>query len=150
MAENIKKETFLYIIKTRKGGYYTGITNDINRRLNEHINNRGSKYLKANGFDRVVHVEMFSDKGTAMKQENRIKKLSRTNKENLFDDNEYFLVTKKHLNLIKKSILEDNNICISHKMLLEYVRAFVIYNTNVFSGLGLYKKERKYGWMIVK
>jgi putative endonuclease len=77
---------YLYIIKCVDGSLYTGITIDVARRLDEHSGvslNKGAKYTRGKGpFDLVYKAE-FESKSLAAKEEYRIKKLSKTEKEKL-------------------------------------------------------------------
>ena len=78
---NKKQSWFVYIIQCSDNSYYTGITTDIDRRLNEHNTGKGAKYTK--GRLPVVLEESleFPDMTSASKEEYRIKQLSRHNKE---------------------------------------------------------------------
>jgi|SaaInlV_165m_DNA_1040744.scaffolds.fasta_scaffold13144_4 putative endonuclease len=78
---NKKQSWFVYIIQCSDNSYYTGITTDIDRRLNEHNTGKGAKYTK--GRLPVVLEESleFPDMTSASKEEYRIKQLSRNNKE---------------------------------------------------------------------
>jgi len=76
---------YLYIIETENGKLYTGITTDVERRFNEHLNEpKGAKYLKANPPKRIVHTEEFENRSLASKREYEVKKMTRVQKELLF------------------------------------------------------------------
>ncbi|MBU1216605.1 GIY-YIG nuclease family protein [bacterium] len=63
---------------------YTGITQDINKRLLEHNGSpKGAKYTRARRPVTLVYRENCEDKSTALKREHAIKKLTRTQKETL-------------------------------------------------------------------
>ncbi len=63
---------YLYILENDKGGYYTGTTNDIKRRLEEH--NRGKSIAtKKRGPWQLVYTEIFQTRSEAMKREYYIK-----------------------------------------------------------------------------
>ena len=66
---------FVYIIETVDGTYYTGMTNDLVRRLSEHISNsaRSASYLRMHKPAYVVYITECETRGEAMKHENRIK-----------------------------------------------------------------------------
>ena len=78
---------YLYMIKTTRGGLYTGITNNIERRWNEHKSGRGAKYLKMNGFDKPVYLRKFKNKSEAMRKEVFIKRQSKVYKDELITSN---------------------------------------------------------------
>lgn len=68
----------LYIISTHYGTFYTGITNSIVRRWNEHQKGK-SKYLSVFKPKEVVHQEWFSDRSEAARKERYIKDLGARN-----------------------------------------------------------------------
>lgn len=74
---------FLYIIRTSNQSLYTGITTDVVRRLQQHQNGRGAKYLKGRKDIYVVYQIKVGDRSTALKLEYRIKQLSKLKKEQL-------------------------------------------------------------------
>ncbi len=67
---------FVYIIETEDGTYYTGMTNDVARRFQEHLagNSRGASYLKMHKPKYVVYLEERTTRGDAMSLENRLKR----------------------------------------------------------------------------
>jgi putative endonuclease len=72
---------FVYIVKCRNKSLYTGITNDIDRRLKAHNSGRGGSYTKAFGPVRLVWKERKKNKSYALKREIQIKNLKRAEKE---------------------------------------------------------------------
>lgn len=74
---------YLYIIKCRDGALYTGISTDIDRRLAEHRGrgDTGSKYLKGKAPLTLLFQERIGSRSLALKVENRVKKLSKAEKE---------------------------------------------------------------------
>ncbi|MEF9920959.1 MAG: GIY-YIG nuclease family protein [Erysipelotrichaceae bacterium] len=74
---------YVYIIECVDGTFYTGWTSDINKRYQMHINGKGAKYTKAHKPKRLVYVETFKDKGSALKREYEIKQLSKAAKKEL-------------------------------------------------------------------
>ncbi len=95
---------FVYILRTYNNKFYTGHTSCLDRRETEHRRNwHGAKYIKDSGEDfKIVHVEKFPDRASAMKREKQIKGWSRAKKQALIDND--FLKLKK---LAKKSGLVD-------------------------------------------
>lgn len=75
---------FVYILLCADGTFYTGITSDIARRLDEHNHSdKGAKYTKNRRPVTLVYSESCPDKSEALKREIKIKKLSRIQKEML-------------------------------------------------------------------
>jgi putative endonuclease len=74
----------LYILKCSDGSYYTGVTNNIERRLNEHENGDDPKSYTFNKRPvKLVFTEEFSDPHVAFAKEKQIKGWSRKKKEAL-------------------------------------------------------------------
>ena len=75
----------LYILKCSDGTYYTGITTDIERRISEHNGHapKGAKYTSARRPVELVYRTVFSTRSEALKEEIRIKKLTRAEKQTL-------------------------------------------------------------------
>ncbi len=65
---------------------YTGITTDVERRLQEHKDGIGSNYTKARKAKKMVYTETASNRSEASKREAVIKKLSREAKLRLIRD----------------------------------------------------------------
>ncbi|MDD2482781.1 MAG: GIY-YIG nuclease family protein [Candidatus Shapirobacteria bacterium] len=77
---------FVYIIKCKDKTLYTGITTNLDRRINEHNNLKsGAKYTKVRRPVKLVYSKTFVDRSEASKEEARIKKLSRLEKLNLIN-----------------------------------------------------------------
>ncbi|MDE3042520.1 MAG: GIY-YIG nuclease family protein [Nitrospirota bacterium] len=70
----------VYILECSDNSLYTGITNDMERRLKEHRTGRGAKYTKRRGPLRVRYTEYQANKSTALKREAAIKSLDRVEK----------------------------------------------------------------------
>ena len=72
---------YVYILECSDETLYTGFTNDIEKRIQEHNNSRaGAKYTRARRPVKLVYVEICSTSSIALKREAEIKKLSRANK----------------------------------------------------------------------
>lgn len=67
---------FVYIIETEDGTYYTGMTNDIARRMGEHLSNtsRSATYLRAHKPKYVVYTCECETRSDAVSLEIRLKK----------------------------------------------------------------------------
>ena len=71
---------YVYILLCNDGTLYTGITNDIKKRMLTHEKGKGAKYTKGRGPFKLVYENTFDTQSMAMKEENRIKKLSKVQK----------------------------------------------------------------------
>ena len=79
---------YLYILLTVNNTLYCGITNDLVKRYNAHLNKKGAKYTISNPPQKIVYIDEFEDKSSAMKEEYRIKKtLKRAEKLDLIEKN---------------------------------------------------------------
>ncbi len=75
---------FVYILECSDNTYYTGVTNDIGRRLLEHNKSKlGSKYTRARRPVVLKYRKKFMNRSNAQKEESRIKKLSRIEKKKI-------------------------------------------------------------------
>jgi putative endonuclease len=74
----------LYILRCADGSLYTGITTDVARRVAEHNeSDKGAKYTKSRRPVVLVYCRDALNKSEAFREEYRIKKLSRRQKEGL-------------------------------------------------------------------
>lgn len=67
------KTYYVYIMTNRSGTLYTGVTNDLERRVYEHKCGIGSKFAARYKTDRLVHFEQFPDVRDAIAREKQIK-----------------------------------------------------------------------------
>ncbi len=75
---------WIYIIEASAASLYTGITTDVERRFEEHLNcQKGAKYFNGRTPVRVVYREDGHTRSSASRREMEIKKLSRHDKQNL-------------------------------------------------------------------
>jgi putative endonuclease len=80
----------VYIILCSDASLYTGITNDIERRWQQHATQRGARYFRGRVPLELVYLESGHTRSSASRQEAAIKKLTRAGKERLIrsDSNE--------------------------------------------------------------
>lgn len=78
---------YTYIVECSDGTFYTGWTNDLDRRIAAHNSGKGAKYTKTRRPVTLVYYEMFEAKEEAMRREYEIKQYSRRQKEKLIDGN---------------------------------------------------------------
>lgn len=70
----------VYILKCKDKSLYTGITNDIQKRLADHRAGRGSKYVRSRLPVVIVYEENIRTKSKALRREMEIKRLTRQQK----------------------------------------------------------------------
>ena len=73
----------VYLLRCRDGSLYTGITNDLSKRLKTHAAGKASRYTRSRLPVRLAYTEPQRSKSLALKREAAIKKLSRRQKEGL-------------------------------------------------------------------
>ena len=74
---------FVYILRCGDGTLYTGVTDDVQRRLAAHRAGKGAKYTRGRGPPELVYTQEQPDKSAALRREFQIKKLTRPQKERL-------------------------------------------------------------------
>jgi len=79
---------YVYIVTCKDKTLYTGITNNLNERIDAHNAGEGAKYTRGRRPVRLLHKEMFRSRGKALKREYEIKQLTKSRKEEL--------ISKKH------------------------------------------------------
>ena len=77
---------WVYMMQSNNGrALYTGVTNDLTRRVCEHKEGKGSVFTAKYKCHKLVYFEEFGIVEQALEREKYIKKLSRANKENLIE-----------------------------------------------------------------
>jgi len=71
---------WVYILKCSDGSLYTGCTSDLPRRLRAHLSGRASKYTRSRLPVTLRHAERANDRGSALRREAQIKRLTRNEK----------------------------------------------------------------------
>ena len=83
----LTKTYYVYILASgRNGTLYTGVTNDLIRRVGEHKQKIGSSFTKRYGVDRLVWFEAGNSIEGAILREKQIKRWNRAWKIALFRD----------------------------------------------------------------
>jgi putative endonuclease len=70
----------VYMLECADTSLYTGITVDLERRLEEHSKGKGAKYTKHRGPFTVVFTELHETRSQALKREAAIKAMTRDEK----------------------------------------------------------------------
>lgn len=73
----------LYIVECRDGSLYTGITNDLARRLQQHNDGEASRYTRSRRPVVLRYQEPCADRSAALVRELAVRLLSRREKEGL-------------------------------------------------------------------
>lgn len=76
----------VYIIETTSGKLYTGITNHLDQRFNDHQSGKkGAKFFRISKPKSIVFREKHPNRSEASKRESAIKKMSRAEKLELIE-----------------------------------------------------------------
>ena len=78
-----KPRWLVYLLRCRDGSLYTGITNDLPKRLKVHAAGKASRYTRSRLPVTLAYTEPQPSKSRALKREAAIKKLSRRQKDDL-------------------------------------------------------------------
>lgn len=70
----------MYVLRCRDSSFYTGMTNDVSRRLSEHRAGRGGRYTRAHLPVELIGVWEYSDRSEAMHAEASFKRLRHSEK----------------------------------------------------------------------
>ena len=76
----MEKSWKVYMLRCGDGSLYTGITTDVEARLEVHRSGKGAKYTRGRGPLELVHTEQCASKSEALKREMAIKALTREEK----------------------------------------------------------------------
>lgn len=77
---------YLYILRLDDGSLYTGITKNVERRVEQHRNGDGSKYVRGKLPLELVYTEKHEIRSEALKREHKIKSLQKPQKEELVSE----------------------------------------------------------------
>ena len=78
-----KRRWLVYLLRCRDGSLYTGITNDLPKRLKAHAAGKASRYTRSRLPIQLAYTEPQRSHSLALKREAAIKKLSRRQKDDL-------------------------------------------------------------------
>jgi putative endonuclease len=76
---------YVYILECSNNALYTGITNNIKRRLREHNSGKGGRYTRARQPVRLIYTETYNKKSEALRREIQLKGWTRKKKEALIE-----------------------------------------------------------------
>ena len=78
--KTIEATWYLYILRCGDGTLYTGITTDVEKRLEMHRSGKGAKYTRGKAPLELVYREQCGGHSEALKREAAVKKLTRQQK----------------------------------------------------------------------
>lgn len=81
------KKYYTYVLLTENNTLYCGYTDDVEKRFEDHKCGKGAKYTRANKPVKIVYTACFDTKSEAMKEEHRIKNLTREEKIKFLKEN---------------------------------------------------------------
>lgn len=79
----VENSWYLYILRCKDNTLYTGITTDVEKRLEAHRSGKGAKYTRGRTPLELVYREICESHSDALKRELEIKSLTRREKEKL-------------------------------------------------------------------
>ncbi|QDI91576.1 methyltransferase domain-containing protein [Salicibibacter halophilus] len=77
---------YVYMLECRDGSYYTGYAREPHARLEKHNEGTGAKYTRGRGPFTLIHLQAFPSKKEAMREEWRIKQLTKAEKKQLINE----------------------------------------------------------------
>ena len=80
--------SYVYILRCGDGSFYTGWTNDLEKRTAAHNDGRGARYTQSRRPVKLIYSEKVSSKNEALRREREIKKMTRAAKQNLLEGTE--------------------------------------------------------------
>jgi putative endonuclease len=75
-----ENDAFVYLVRCSDGSLYCGWTVDVDRRLKAHNSGKASRYTSMRLPVRLAYVRQMPDRSAAMREEARIKRLTRSEK----------------------------------------------------------------------
>ena len=97
---------WMYILECSDGSYYTGSTNDLERRLAQHLAGEGANHTKKRLPVKLVYFEAFDRIDEAFYREKQVQGWSRKKKEALINSQHYQL---PKLSMAYKDLKKDGN-----------------------------------------
>ena len=71
---------YTYLLLTEDNTLYCGYTDDVEKRFQKHLEGKGAKYTRIHKPVKIVYTKAYDTKSEAMKEEARIKSLTRSEK----------------------------------------------------------------------
>lgn len=80
------KVWYLYILECKDGTLYTGITDDVERRIAQHNGGTGAKYTRGRGPVKLLYREECGSRSDASKREYAVHRMTRQEKLDLIQN----------------------------------------------------------------
>ena len=77
------KPWFVYILSCSDNTFYTGISNNLKKRVSDHNAKKGARYTRIRTPVKLIYKEKYPSVQSAMKREREIKRMPRPAKEKL-------------------------------------------------------------------
>lgn len=77
------KTWFVYLVRAANGALYCGISDDPQRRFQQHCSGKGARFFHSSPAQALVYVEACGERGAALRRERAIKQLGKAAKEAL-------------------------------------------------------------------
>jgi putative endonuclease len=74
---------YVYILRCKDGSYYTGHTQNVEKRFKMHKNGHGARYTQLHEPEKVVYIEHCESRSEAMRRERKIKTFNHCKKQEL-------------------------------------------------------------------
>lgn len=71
---------YVYILECADGSFYTGYTNNLQKRIRTHNAGKGAKYTHSRLPVKLVYSEIYENKSSALRREYAIKQFTRAQK----------------------------------------------------------------------
>lgn len=94
---------YIYMLRCVDNSLHTGITNNIEKRMNDHFNKKGVKYTKSHVPKKLEVLWVTDSKSNASKLEYHIKQLSKEKKEELIKTSNLKIINKVNFEDYKRS-----------------------------------------------
>ena len=79
----IRREWFVYILRTRDGRLYTGVSTDVDQRFKQHCKGPakgGARFFSFSPPEKIIYRERCADRSEALRREAALKRLGRREK----------------------------------------------------------------------
>ncbi len=97
IRKSVGSQWMVYVLRCRDGSLYTGITNNLPKRINAHAAGKASKYTRSRLPVAVVFQEAAGSKSAALRREAAIKQLPRRRKDQLLAESRRARVSRKRV-----------------------------------------------------
>ena len=71
---------FVYVLLCKDGTFYTGITNNLEKRFSEHKSGKGGRYTRSHEPLKMIYSEQLANQSEVLKRESEIKSWSKKEK----------------------------------------------------------------------